>query len=169
MNWGLIAGVRHPARRDWPHRTPVLAFFAAYALVLSSLPVDAFVACDNYLIYAREAGRILECRLKAGWLPTLANEPLWLLFNLALGAVLVSEDVARSLVLLPAAVVAWRGLAASPRDFGRLLLFCLQGRGFLRRHALALCGWWRAAFLSGVGVLVLIDGVLLQLWAGFGP
>lgn len=125
MNGALVDGVRHAGRTDWTRRTLVLAFVATYALALASLPVDAFVDRDNYLIYVRDAGRILEGRLEAGWLPTLANEPLWLLLNLALGAVLAPEDVVRSLVLLPAAVVAWRVLEASPRDLGWLLLFLL--------------------------------------------
>ncbi len=138
----------------WVREAGVLAFAAAYAGVLASLPVDAFVDRDNYLIYAQEARALLEGRFETGWLATLANEPLWLLLNFALGAVLAPEEVLRTLVLVPAAVVAKLVLGSRPRDFAWLLLFLLLPQVFknhvvhLRQGvaiAVFLLAWFRPA------------------------
>lgn len=95
----------------------------AYGMVLASLPVDEFKDRANYLVYAQDSANILKGRIAAGWLPTLANEPLWLLLNGVLGAVFTPEGIVRLMILVPASAVAWCVLRTRPRDFGWLLLF----------------------------------------------
>jgi len=129
-----------------------------YGGFLAGLPLDIFKDRANYLIYAEHSWEIFERTWEEGLLVGLVNEPLWLLLNAGLGAVLPPEAVLRTLIFVPATLVAWFVLRHEPRQFMWLLLFLLvpqvvknhiihlrQGTAISRIalfHAVFLAGWF---------------------------
>lgn len=107
----------------WGYELAMLFLAVIYGLVLAGLPMDVFLDRANYLIYAQESGVMLAGRSAEGWIPTLTNEPLWLLGNLALGLMLEPYQVVQVLILIPATLVAFFVLRTNPRQFGWLLMF----------------------------------------------
>jgi hypothetical protein len=129
-------------------RLPAAAIALLYGLTLACLPLMAFQDRDNYLDYARDAS-VLLARSFDNPLIGLVNEPLWLLLNAALGLVLTPEQVVRTIIFLPAAVVAYVLLRASARNWAWLLLFLLLP-AVLKNHITHLRqGAAIAVFLAG--------------------
>lgn len=109
---------------------PAPAFLAigialAYAIILAALPVDAFVDRDNYLIYAGDSLAILAVNALNGIPGVLANEPIWLLFNVVLSSFLEPESCVRVLIGLSGFLVAFVTIRNFPRHILLLLLFLL--------------------------------------------
>lgn len=122
-----------------------------YGVVLSQTPTEQFKDFSNYLVYAEHSWHRLLSLFDRGVLETLANEPVWLLINAALGAFLQPEVVVRTIVFTSGALVAWVFLRSRPQDFVWLLLF-LVFPVVLKNHfvhlrqgaaiALFLVGWF---------------------------
>lgn len=96
-----------------------------YGGVLAALPLEAFKDRVNYLVYAQDSWYLLLTYWERGVLPTLANEPLWLLLNAALGSWLAPDIVVRVLIGVPAALVAWLILRYGQGHLFWLLLILL--------------------------------------------
>lgn len=96
-----------------------------FASVLASLPVDAFVDRDNYLLYVSNAAEIFTRGLDQGVAHFFTNEPLWLLVNIALSFVFSDEGVVRVVIFISAFLSAYLALKVDSRFFFVLLLFLL--------------------------------------------
>lgn len=91
-------------------RTDILTSFAVasiYAAILGSLPVDAFMDRDNYLVYADSAGIIFDRYAQNGVLSIVLGEPLWLAINILLRYFFDSYIVVRIIVFTSAFVVSF--------------------------------------------------------------
>lgn len=97
----------------------------SYGGMLSHIPSEHFKDFGNYLIYAEYSWSRLLGMLDRGLLVTLSNEPVWLLINASLGAVLTAETVVRFIIFGSSTSVAWLALRSDPRHFIWLLLFLL--------------------------------------------
>jgi hypothetical protein len=108
-------------------RQDVLVFFVAlaYAIVLVSLPQDGFRDRANYLTYATASDVVLQRYVSQGITSILANEPLWLLTNMALSRFLPPEKVIAVIIGVSAFITAWLVLRSKPQHFVWLLLFLL--------------------------------------------
>jgi hypothetical protein len=100
----------------------ILWIAAMYGGGLALLPLDEFLDRENYLAYAANSWDIFLRYWDSGALITLANDPLWLLINAALGRVFSPEITLRALIFAPATVVAYIVLTTEPRHFLWLLL-----------------------------------------------
>jgi len=105
-------------------RLPAAAFALLYGVTLASLPLMAFQDRDNYLDYAHTASVLLARSLEHP-LIGLVNEPVWLLLNTVLSFVLTPEEVVRTIIFLPATIVAYVLLRAGSKNWAWLLLFLL--------------------------------------------
>jgi hypothetical protein len=108
-----------------PYDLVAFAIAVVYGLILAGLPLEDFKDRINYLNYAQDSALVLAGRVASGWHTAFANEPLWLVINILLGAFLRPEQVVRLLIFLPATVVAYFVLCRRPRDFVWLFLFLL--------------------------------------------
>jgi len=89
----------------------------------AGLPLLAFKDWGNYLNYATFSDLTLSNLLTKGILPTLSNEPVWLLINMGLSQFLAPEEVIRAIIFFPAATVAYLALRADPKNAIWILLF----------------------------------------------
>jgi len=117
----------------------LLAFFLAiaYSGTLSQIPTELYKDFGNYLIYAEGSWPRLQRMLNQGVLPTLANEPVWLLLNSIMGSFLEPETVVRTMIFVSGSVVAWLALRRRPEHFVWLLIFLLIPT-VLKNHVLHL-------------------------------
>ncbi|WP_308916549.1 hypothetical protein [Jannaschia sp. LMIT008] len=137
-----------------PTRTLYAVVFSlAYASVLASLPVDAFIDRENYLSYAGRSDIILERSRALGWLVMLFNEPAWLYLNILIGTYLPAEGTLRVII------------------FGSALALSMTTFALCRRNVI-----WASVFLlvpmvlknnvihlrQGVGIAVFITGYHLR-------
>ncbi len=104
------------------YRIAIFLLSVLYASVLAWLPVDVFKDRVNYLIYAEQSFGILMRYLETGFLPVIANEPIWLLMNAFLGLMLPPELTVRVIIFVPALMVSYYVLCTDPRKFFWLLL-----------------------------------------------
>lgn len=138
-----------PVRPSLNYQLLVLTLAVVYGGVLAGLPLDEFKDRANYLIYAEHSWDIFERYWGAGPLVGLMNEPLWLLINIGLAAVLPPEAVLRTIIFVPATLVAWLVLRQNPRQFGWLLLFLVLPQ-VVKNHIIHLRqGLAVAVFLAG--------------------
>ncbi|MEO3432603.1 hypothetical protein [Inquilinus sp. CAU 1745] len=175
-----------------PSRLVAAVFALIYGTALASLPILLFQDRENYLVYADESLAILLRYAERGVLPLITNEPVWLLINSALGAVLVPADVLRVLIFVSATIVAYRVLRADARNAFWLLLFLLLPQ-IVKNHivhlrqgvaiAVFLLGWfsrrktwWIAALAvtplihaSFFFILLLVAISALSRWSRLGP
>lgn len=152
----MIQGAAPPAQRRsaqdgvrWMRRLLPLAFALLYAMVLTSLPLDAFLDRENYLSYAAYSDEILARYGAVHPVAVLANEPLWLLINIGLARLFGPETVLRILIFLPAVLVPWLLVRHNPRHAVWLILLMLMPQ-VLKNHVIHLrqgCGL--AVFLLG--------------------
>lgn len=117
-----ILSIRRKSR-IYPLLAVILAF--GYGIFLASLPLEGFKDRVNYLVYAESSWNIFLRYWQNGILPTLTNEPLWLLLNSGLAKLFSPEGVLRVLIFVPAFVVAWLVLRYNPRQLGWLLIVLL--------------------------------------------
>ncbi|WP_137899206.1 EpsG family protein [Sphingomonas sp. 2SG] len=87
-----------------PHSVLPAAFALMYATVLTMLPINAFQDRTNYLAYADYSDFILWHYLIDGWSAVFANEPLWLVVNMALASCMSNYNAVRVIIFLPAFV-----------------------------------------------------------------
>lgn len=106
-------------------RLAAMAFSILYGAVLSSIPDDQFKDFSNYLVYAEHSLAITAGYWLGGPLRMLANEPVWLLLNAGLGAVMPPEAVVRSIIFFSAFSVSWLVLKRGPRHAVWLMVFLL--------------------------------------------
>lgn len=78
------------------------------ATTLASFPVEVFKDRENYLVYAQDSLFILLRNFSEGLLSTFFNEPLWLLINIGLGALLEPENVVRLLIFTSSFLVIYK-------------------------------------------------------------
>lgn len=105
-------------------RVPCLLVALAFGGTLAALPFLAFQDRQNYLRYATHSLILLGKYALGGVLVTIANEPVWLLLNAALGSVLPPEAVVRTLIFTSALVMSYVMLRRGvDRGWGWLLLF----------------------------------------------
>lgn len=132
----------------------IISLATAYAFILSSLPLFFFADRENYLIYAGYSELILQRYAGQGFLTLIANEPLWLLLNIALARVLPLEAVLRAIIAVPAFLVAWmilrRATSAGSLAF---LLFLLFYPSVVKNHILHL--------RQGVAIALFLIAILL--------
>lgn len=131
-------------------RLPTALLFALiYGTVLASLPLEAFLDRANYLTYAAESHVILARNWERGFLAVLSNEPLWLVTNIALHAIMPAEWVLRTIIFVPACTVAYVVIKQYPRQVIWLVLFLLMTQ-VLKNHIIHLRqGYAIALFLAG--------------------
>lgn len=104
----------------------VLFISLIIATTLASFPVEVFKDRENYLVYAQDSLFILLRNLSEGLLSTFFNEPLWLLINIGLGALLEPENVVRLLIFISSFLVIYKLLFQDTnRIFILLLIFFL--------------------------------------------
>lgn len=109
-------------KKDTLYKVGIILFSLFYACFLASLPVNAFVDRDNYLIYAEQADYILGLNFSSGLLRLIFNEPIWLLINLFLSLFLSAENVVRLIILFSSFCVSYFALSYSKRNLVLLLL-----------------------------------------------
>lgn len=137
-----------------------LAFALLYATVLTSLPLEAFLDRENYLIYARHSDQIMARYMAIHHAAVIANEPLWLLMNIGLAKLFAPETVLRILIFIPAFLVPWLLLRHNPRHAVWLLLLLLTPQ-VLKNHVIHL--------RQGVGLAVFLLGYFSgSKWRGRG-
>jgi len=107
------------------HHLSIAILAVAYGVILASLPLEAFKDRANYLVYAKDSWAILIRYWERGLLPTLANEPIWLLLNSGFAKWLAPENVVRLIIFIPASLIAWLVLRYGRRQFLWLLFFLL--------------------------------------------
>lgn len=104
----------------------VLFLSIIYGGLLSQIPNEDFKDFANYLIYAEHSWLRFIGMTQLGILPTLTNEPVWLLLNSVLGLYLEPEVVVRVIIFISASSVAWLVLTRYPTQFIWLFLFLLM-------------------------------------------
>lgn len=82
-------------------------FALIYAGFLASLPVNAFIDRDNYIIYTYISDVVLSRNYDSGWSSVLFNEPLWLLLNIGLSRILDPDDTIRAIIFFPALLASF--------------------------------------------------------------
>lgn len=97
-----------------------------YASFLSSLPMDVFLDRQNYLNYVDNSVDLFLFQWELGFLPFIANEPLWLFFNSILsGGFRNPENAVRFYIFLSAGFFAFFVLRHDSRNIVWLLFFLL--------------------------------------------
>ncbi len=96
-----------------------------YAWFLAGLQVDAYIDRANYLDYARYSAVILARYTDGGPQTILANEPLWLLLNIALEGNLRPDEIVRLIIFFSSFGVAYLTLRSHPSHFLALVMFLL--------------------------------------------
>ena len=114
---------------------PIFAF--AYAFFLSQLPVDAFSDRQNYLTYAEHSDLILSGYASGGIMRLLANEPLWLLWNVYLSRHLEPEAAIRVIVFVPAFLFSWTLLRRNTNHIWWMVFLLIMPQ-IIRNHITAL-------------------------------
>lgn len=129
----------------------ILGLAVSYGALLSQVGA---VTHQAYLNYAENSWLILLRYFdRGGVLEVIANEPIWLFLNIALGSFLPPETVIRTIIFASSTVVAWFVLVSNPRHFIWLLLFLLLPS--VLRYRLT-------GFRQGVAIAMF-------LWAWFSP
>lgn len=119
-----------------------------FAGILAWLPSDGLKDRENYLAFLDSAPIIMLSWLDGDIIGILANEPLWVLLNAALSALMVREQALQILIFVPAAVVALHVLRSNP-NYAILLLAFLLVPLVLKNHVIHLRqGAAVAVFLS---------------------
>jgi hypothetical protein len=156
----------------------------AYGGTLAALPLLAFQDRENYLRYASHSLILLGKNLLAGPLVTIANEPVWLTLNAALGLVLSPEGVVRSVIFASAVLMSYVMLRrGAERGWGWIVLFLFMPQ-LLENYtthltqgcaiAVFLAGWFsvsrlRRSLLLGLSPLIHSSFfVVLALYAMIG-
>jgi hypothetical protein len=85
----------------------------------------AFQDRGNYLRYAESSDGILFSNISSGVLPTLFNEPLWLLINMGLNQLVTPEGVMRAIIFIGAFTLSYCLLKSDPKNAFWLMLFLL--------------------------------------------
>lgn len=133
------------------YNTLIFIYSICYGIALSSLPVDAFVDRDNYLVYASSSHEIASYYMRQGLWSVFFNEPVWLAVNVLIATILSPEDVLRTTILFSSSVTAFLVLRNNQRDFIFLVLILLLPQVLknniihLRQGfaiAVFLCGWF---------------------------
>lgn len=93
-----------------------------YAVLLASAPMEGVMDRNNYLEMARTSPLIIARHLSGGVQALIANEPLWLAINSALGFLFVDEVVVRIIIFFSAFVMSYLLLINNPKNFFWLLL-----------------------------------------------
>jgi hypothetical protein len=93
-----------------------------YAVILATLPMDAFLDRVNYLNYAANSAAIYDNYATGGVLSLLANEPIWLGVNTLLAAFMDSESVVRVVIFISSFVVAVVALRRT-KNLGLAIVF----------------------------------------------
>ncbi|HJS91155.1 MAG TPA: EpsG family protein [Steroidobacteraceae bacterium] len=102
VNWGKLSAL------------PAFMLAVAYGGVLASLPLLAFQDRANYLNYATDSLVLLGKNVINGPVAVLANEPVWLLVNWALGVLFTPAHAVRLLIFTSALVMAFEVLRHAP-------------------------------------------------------
>lgn len=110
--------LHNPPWRLYLRRSIVLYFLlaAAYGILLAALPLYGFPDRGNYFRYADGSLPILLRYLDGGILTFLANEPIWLLLNIFLRLFVEPEMVMRTLIGVPAFVIAYKVLNSCKKE-----------------------------------------------------
>lgn len=116
-----------PASSVTINMTPMHKLFCmlvafAYASALCLFPMEGLADRENYLEMARVSPLIMARHLGEGVQSLIANEPVWLAINSALGLVFADEVVVRIIVFFSAFVVSYLLLINNPKNFFWLLL-----------------------------------------------
>jgi len=119
---------RAPAQRWLP-----LLGALVFASILAWMPGELYRDRDNYTAYLEYAPAQLLFRLDGDIISTLTNEPLFLLMNVALTTLFSVEQALQLLIFVPAAIVAYNVLRASPRN-AVYLLAVLLAPAILQKH-----------------------------------
>lgn len=131
----------------------LISFSLTYGAVLQFLPLLAFQDRQNYLNYAGGSFNILENHLINGSFSVLANEPLWLLFNISLGQFFEPEIVVRIVIFSGASLLSYLLIRVNPKNSIWLMLFLLMPQ-LLKNHVTHLrqglaMALFYAGYLSG--------------------
>lgn len=110
---------------EFHYKLVCLLLAGYYAWFLAGLQVDAYIDRANYLNYARYSEAILYHYAEGGLQTVLANEPLWLLLNIALEGNLRPDEIVRLIIFFSSFGVAYLTLRSHPSHFVALVLFLL--------------------------------------------
>jgi len=116
------------AARWWP-----IVGALIFASTLSSLPGELFKDRDNYTAYLEFAPANLLVWLDRDLVSILTNEPIFLLMNAAMATLFSVEQALKLLIFVPAVIVAYHVLRASPRN-AVYLLAVLLAPALLQKH-----------------------------------
>lgn len=100
----------------------IIIFSFIYAFFLSSLPIDAFVDRDNYLIYAERADYLIGLNYQTGIFRLIFNEPVWLIINLILSFLFNPENSVRIIIFFSSFTVSYYSLKYGRKNFFLVLL-----------------------------------------------
>lgn len=92
-----------------------------YAMLFVSFPMDGVVDRDNYLNMAAASPLILAGFVGQGLLPSLTNEPVWLLTNIFLNLFFAPENAVRIIIFFSAFTCSFVVLKHNPKAFIFLL------------------------------------------------
>jgi hypothetical protein len=136
-----------------PQSLAILSIAMVYALVLVNLPLHMFKDRAAYISYASYSDQILQRWAEHGLLHLLANEPVWLLLNVALSSALQPEDVVRAFIFVPSLAVAWMTLRSKPKHICWLFLILFYP-SVIKNHLVHV--------RQGVAIAIFLVGVLAQ-------
>lgn len=149
-SWALAATTRQASHGRgiwWP-----LVIASAYAAAVCLWPSEQLLDRDNYLAYLENASIVMLNWSFDDALRILANEPVWIMVNAALGLILWPEQAILVLIFVPATVVAYLLIRAdSQKLIPLLMLLCfLLVPQILKNHVIHLRqGLAVAIFLIG--------------------
>ena len=151
-----LAGTIHQSpdsrRGWWP-----LVIALVYATSVCLWPSERLLDRGNYMAYLENAQTFMLSWSYDDALRIMANEPVWIMVNAALGLFLWPEQAIQVLIFVPAAAVAYYLLRTERQSFVTLLLlaFLLLLPQILKNHvihlrqglavALFLAGWFSAS------------------------
>ena len=130
MNTLSIHAAR-PALSDFRTFRPLtralpVAFAFLYALTLSQLPLDVFKDRENYFVYIFYSQEIFQRYTAGGVSSIIANEPIWLFFNMLLSRFLNPDNAMRVLIFIPAFIVSWQLLRRNLNHAIWMVVFLLS-------------------------------------------
>jgi len=145
----------------------LICFSLTYGFVLQALPMSWFLDRHNYINYADSSFNVLANFSASGLLPMLANEPIWLLINIALAQFFDPEAVVRVVIFVSTSILTYCIIKKNPKNAIWLLFFLLMPQ-LLKNHTTHLRqGLAMAVFYAGFFSRSVFGGRLLMALSPF--
>jgi hypothetical protein len=125
-------------------------FSCLYALILSAIPNTDFADFDFYLAYARDSSVALGDLFSTGFLPFLANEPVWLLINSILSQILDDVSTVRLIIFFSSFILSFTLLGCSSKSNFLFIILLLALPSVVKNYLIHIRqGFASSLFLSG--------------------